>query len=270
LKSIIVVKIGTSVLSENGKIDKRIIKSIARQVSVSIKEMGLSVVLVTSGAILSGISLLGLNLRPRDLTLTQKQVSAAVGQPILMKMYIDSFAEYGITVAQILVTEEDLMIKNCYNNFLRTIKSLLKLNIVPIINENDAVSVKELVNLNNKTKSEVQFGDNDRLSAIIAKGIKANKLILVTDVEGVYIYENNQRKLISIIEPDDKRIYDSVDGMSEFGRGGIKSKLDAAFIASSANIETYIVNGKRDDSIIMAIQGKKIGTYIAPKGFINT
>ncbi len=263
------VKVGTSVLSANGKLDKGMISSIAKQVSTSIKEMGFSVVLVTSGAILAGISLLGWNLRPRDLTLTQKQVSAAVGQPLLMKMYIDSFAANGITVAQILVTEEDLMIKNCYNNFMRTIKSLLKLNIVPIINENDAVSVKELLNLNNKMRNEVQFGDNDRLSAIIAKGIKANKLILLTDVDGVYIYENNEKKLLSVIETNDKRLYDSVDGMSEFGRGGIKSKLDAAFIASSSNIETHIVNGKKDGSMIMAIEGKKIGTVITAKGFIN-
>ncbi|MGC8661808.1 MAG: glutamate 5-kinase, partial [Nitrososphaeria archaeon] len=264
MKSPVVVKVGTSVLSTNGRLDKGMINSLAKQASLSIKEIGLPIVIVTSGAILAGISLLGWNAKPRDLDLTQKQVSAAVGQPLLIKMYIDSFAANGLTVAQILITEEDLMIKNCYNNFLRTIKSLLKLNIIPIINENDAVSVKELLNLNS-IKNEVQFGDNDRLSAIIAKGIGAKKLVLLTDVDGVFITDGNQKKTLDVIEPNDKKIYDNVDGMSEFGRGGIKSKLDAAFIASSAGIETYIVNGKKEGSMLTAIKGEKIGTKIIGK-----
>lgn len=264
------VKVGTSVLSTNGRLDKSMINSLVKQASLSINEIGLPIVIVTSGAILAGISLLGWNTKPKDLDLTQKQVSAAVGQPLLIKMYIDSFAANGLTVAQILITEEDLMIKNCYNNFLRTIKSLLKLNIIPIINENDAVSVKELLNLNS-VKNEVQFGDNDRLSAIIAKGIGANKLVLLTDVDGVFVVEGNQKKTLDVIEPNDKKIYDNVDGMSEFGRGGIKSKLDAAFIASSAGIETYIVNGKKEGSMLMAIKGEKIGTRVIGKKqeFIN-
>ncbi|MEM0145796.1 MAG: glutamate 5-kinase [Conexivisphaerales archaeon] len=264
------VKVGTSVLSTNGKLDKSMINSIAEQASFSIKEMGLPVVIVTSGAILAGISLLNWDTKPKDLNLTQKQVSAAVGQPTLIKMYIDSFAAAGLTVAQILITEEDLMIKNCYNNFLRTIKSLLRLNITPIINENDAVSVKELLNLNN-VKNEVQFGDNDRLSAIIAKGIGAKKLVLLTDVDGVFINNGNKKETIDIISPNDKKIFANLDGMNEFGRGGIKSKLDAAFIASSVGIETYIVNGKKAGSMLMAIKGEKIGTKVIGKKqeFIN-
>ncbi|MDG6927160.1 MAG: glutamate 5-kinase [Nitrososphaerota archaeon] len=270
MKSPVVVKVGTSVLSTDGNLDKAAIDSIARQASLSISETGLPIVIVTSGAILAGISLLGWNAKPRDLDLTQKQVSAAVGQPILIKMYIDSFGANGLTVAQILITEEDLMIKNCYNNFLHTIESLLRLNIIPIINENDAVSVKELLNLNN-IKNEVQFGDNDRLSAIIAKGIGAKKLVLLTDVDGVYMIDGKEKKTLDIIEPNDKKIYDEVEGMSEFGRGGIKSKLDAAFIASSAGIETYIVNGKKEGSMLRAIKGEKVGTKIVGKKqeFIN-
>lgn len=261
MKSPIVVKVGTSVLSSNGKLDKSIINSIAEQASKSINEMGLPIVIVTSGAILTGISVLGWNTKPKDLNLTQKQVSAAVGQPLLIKMYIDGFAANGLTVAQILITEEELMIRSCYKNFLRTIKSLLKLNIIPIINENDAVSVKELLNLNN-VKNEVQFGDNDRLSAIIARGIGAGKLILLTDVDGVFVNEGNVKKTVEVIRLEDKKNFENIDGMSEFGRGGIKSKLDAAFIASSAGIETYIVNGKKQGSLLMVIRGEKIGTKV--------
>ncbi len=260
MRKIAVIKIGTSVLSNNGKLDKIILGNIVDELS-KIKNKGHPLVLVTSGAILTGIEALGLNKKPSALTLREKQIAAAVGQPLLMKEYVEMFAKNGIKVAQILVTEEDFSIKTCFNNFIRTTKSLVNNGIVPIINENDAISVKELVNVLN-VNNMVRFGDNDRLSAIVSVNLRASRLIILTDVDG--ILDENKLVIEKINASDIKRLMRKLKGGNEFGRGGIRSKIEASFLASSKGVKVNIINGKKPGVLTDIFEGKMRGTLIIP------
>jgi len=260
LRKVAVIKIGTSVLSNNGKLDKDMLKSIVDEISF-IKQNGQPLALVTSGAILTGIEALGINKRPSALSLREKQIAAAVGQPLLMKEYVEMFSKHGIKVAQILVTEEDFSIKTCFNNFIRTTRSLMDYGIVPIINENDAISVKELVNVLN-VSSMVRFGDNDRLSAIVSVNLKASRLVIMTDVDGVL---DQKGEVISRISRDQvERLIKELKGGSEFGRGGIKSKLEAALLASLNGITVNIINGRKPQKLREIFEGKETGTLVSP------
>jgi glutamate 5-kinase len=260
LHNIAVIKIGTSVLSNNGKLDKEVLKGIVDEIT-QVKNMGYPVVLVTSGAILTGIEALGINKKPSALSLREKQVSAAVGQPLLMKEYVDLFAERGIKVAQILVTEEDFSIKSCFNNFIRTTRALIQNGIIPIINENDAISVKELVNVLN-VSNLVRFGDNDRLSAIISSNLKASRLVIMTDVDGVL---DEKGMIIEKLRSNEiESLIKKLRGMSEYGRGGIRSKLEAALLATSNGVIVNIINGKKRGLLIQVFEGKEAGTVITP------
>ena len=263
-RNIFVVKVGTSVLSDNGGISEDSIRNIAYQIS-ELANKGRSFILVSSGAILSGITILSLNVTPHDLTLTDKQVCASIGQPYLMSLYEKYFKEKGIVTAQMLFTEEDLANQIAYKNVWRTLNALLKRGVVPIINENDAVSVKELLPVNPYVPDEVRFGDNDRLSAIIASKLGSNLLIMLSDVDGYYeLAEDGSKKLVKQIEVLNSGAMKFAQGKGKFGRGGMKSKLQAARIVADTGITVVIANGKKNNIIKDILSGKDVGTKILP------
>ncbi|MGC9208258.1 MAG: glutamate 5-kinase [Nitrososphaeria archaeon] len=257
----VVIKVGTSVLELNGGLNVEALRRIAREISESMLGQGIRTVLVTSGAILTGLDALGIRKKPSELTLREKQMTAAVGQPLLMKEYIEAFGKHGIKVAQILVTEEDFTIRTSFMNFIRTTKALLSQGILPIINENDAVSVRELVNVFN-VSSMVRFGDNDRLSAIISSSIRASRLIILTDVDGILDVENRLIKETDCVTLE--KLTKRLSGRSAYGRGGIRSKIEAACFAASRGIPVNIINGKVEGNLRAALRGENAGTLIRP------
>jgi glutamate 5-kinase len=263
-KNTIVVKVGTSVLSNDKGISEESIKNISYQISELLKE-DKAFVLVSSGAILSGITILGLSTTPHDLNLTDKQVCASIGQPYLMGLYEKYFGEKGVTIAQMLFTEEDLANKIAYKNVWRTLNAILMRGVVPIINENDAVSVKELLPVNPYVPDEVRFGDNDRLSAIIASKLQSQLLIMLSDVDGYYeIGEDGSKKLVKEIKVLNSGAMKFAQDKGQFGRGGMKSKLQAARIVAETGIEVIIANGKKKNVLKEILSGKDIGTKILP------
>lgn len=260
----VVVKIGTSVLTNSrGWISPKRIRDIVKQIAEN-RSKTRSIVIVTSGAIATGLSKLGIESSPGTLKLTMKQVCAAVGQPSLMALYTKYFNKYGVNTAQILLTEEDLANKYRYRNFWRTLSALMEKGVVPIINENDAISVKELVPVNPYVPDSVRFGDNDRLSAIIASKVKANLLIMLTDVDGFMVPVKNGVRIVRELRKVDKKILSYAGSPGTMGRGGMLSKLQAAAIASRAGVTTVIANGFRRNIIAKILNGENAGTVIRP------
>ncbi|MCS7138720.1 MAG: glutamate 5-kinase [Crenarchaeota archaeon] len=263
-KKDVVIKIGTSVLTNSkGWVSPSRVEEIVRQVSENRKKIK-SVIIVTSGAIATGLSRLKINATPSSLKLTMKQLCAAVGQPSLMAMYTKYFDRYGINVAQILLTEEDLANQYRYKNFWRTLSALIEHDVIPIINENDAISVKELIPINPYVPDSVRFGDNDRLSAIIASKIKADLLIMLTDVDGFMMPTKNGVKLVRELRGVNKKLLSYVGSPGVLGRGGMLSKLQAAAIASRAGVTTVIANGLKKNIITRILNGENVGTVIKP------
>lgn len=263
-KKIFVVKIGTSVLSDGKILSEDAIENIAYQIADLITN-DQSFVLVSSGAILSGITVLGLDVSPHDLNITEKQVCAAIGQPYLMSLYEKYFKKKNIVTAQMLFTEEDLANRLAYKNIWRTLQALLRRGVVPIINENDAVSVRELLSVNPYVPDDVRFGDNDRLSAIIASKLRSSALIMLSDVEGYYeVAEDGSKKLVKEIRVLNFGVMKHAKGKGKFGRGGMMSKLKAAKIVSDTGIPTIIANGKKPNIIKEIFLGKEVGTKILP------
>jgi glutamate 5-kinase len=262
---ITIVKVGTKVLTNSrGWISEKRVRSIAEQVAIN-RQRTSSFIIVTSGAIATGLSKLAIDASAQDLSLTLKQVCAAVGQPSLMYLYNRCFSRYGIDVAQILLTEEDLANKYRYRNFWRTLTALLKKGVIPIINENDAISVKELVAVNPYVPDSVRFGDNDRLSAIIASRVRADLLIVLTDVDGFMMPgANGTPKMVKELKRIDKRTLSYASGSSELGLGGMLSKLQAARIASRSGVTTVIANGHQPDVLTKIMHGERVGTLIKP------
>jgi len=261
---IYVVKVGTSVLSDGKGISEEAIKNISYQICDLIDERR-RFILVSSGAILSGITVLGLNTTPQKLRLTDKQVCASIGQPYLMSLYEKYFREKGVVTAQILLTEEDLANKIAYKNVWRTMNALLKRNVVPIVNENDAVSVRELLPVNPYVPDDVRFGDNDRLSAIIASKVKSKMLIILSDVDGYYeTAPDGTKRLVKEIRVLNNSMIKYAKGQGALGRGGMKSKLEAAKIVAETGIPVVIANGKRPNIIKEILDGADVGTKILP------
>ncbi|MBO3768205.1 MAG: glutamate 5-kinase, partial [Candidatus Brockarchaeota archaeon] len=261
----VVIKIGTSVVTdENGKINTKVIHSIVEQIAKN-REKAKNFVIVTSGAIACGISKLKLNVTPDKLSLNYKQMCAAVGQPILMNYYSRYFERHGILVAQVLLTEEDLANKYRYENLWKTLKTFFSRGIIPILNENDTLSVKELVPVNPYVPEEVRFGDNDRLSAIIASKIRADLLIILTNVDGFMTFnKNGKATLVKEIKKINNKIKSSIGSGSKFGRGGMKTKLEAAIIAKRAGVKVVIANGKKRNTISKVLLGER-GQYQVQK-----
>ena len=252
----IVIKVGTSTLTnENGKVSFQTIEKMARAIS-DLQNMGNQVILVSSGAIAVGVNKMGLREKPKELKM--KQAAAAVGQCELMHLYDKIFSEYGIMVGQILLNSEDVEDEEKKENLMNTFHSLLEHGIVPIVNENDSVGYTEI------ESAQKLFGDNDTLSATVAVLCSAEKLIVMSDIEGLYESdprENPNARLIRRVDKIDRNIRKLARGAgSNRGTGGMITKLQAAEIATSHGIDMVITHGKKPEHLYQIIEGEAIGT----------
>ena len=253
-----VIKVGTSTLTyENGKINYRRVEQLCKVLS-DLQNRGEQVIFVSSGAIAVGMGKAGLDKRPTETK--KKQALAAIGQCELMFMYDKLFGEYNHSVAQLLLTRHAVETEQKRQNVINTIDELLKMNIIPVINENDTVAVDELEGRN--------FGDNDTLSAIVASIINADVLMILTDIDGVY--DKNPKaypdaKRLSVIEKIDDEVRAMAGGAgSARGTGGMATKIRAAEIAGRANIPTYILSGEDPENLYRIFDGEDIGTVFMP------
>ncbi len=247
----VVIKVGSSVLSsESNQLDKARLKEIISQVCW-LKKQKIEVVIVSSGAIACGMHLLGYKERP--FAVMESSAVAAVGQTQLMHTYEDLFRESGLLTAQILLTSDGLQNRTRYLNARNTILNLLeKGNIVPIVNENDAV-----------VTDEIKFGDNDKLSSLVATLIDAQLLIILSDVDGLYDDRGNVIGQISEIDDCIGKL--AGDTSKKTSVGGMITKLEAARIATNAGIAMVIANGRRNDVLAKIVKNEKIGTWFLPK-----
>jgi len=261
-----VIKIGTgSLMRKGGGLNVRRIRSLARDIR-RIKHKTRNVVVVTSGAIVAGMDELGIRDSPQDLSIRLKQTCAAVGQPLLMNTYFREFGRVGLKTAQILVTQEDFGDATKHRNLWRTLRSLFDFGLVPVMNENDPVAVHELKRVASSVPSQLRFGDNDRLSAIVAVEIRADLLVMLTDVDGLYErgHGASAARLIRTCRGVTDELLALAGGAGPMGSGGMKSKLEAAKLASSAGIVVVISNGHRTGGVSKAVTGKPEGTAILP------
>lgn len=252
----IVVKVGTSTLTySTGKTNIRRMHKLVSVLS-DIVNSGVQVALVTSGAIGVGVGKLGLPEKPSDTA--GKQAAATIGQCELMFMYDKLFGEYGHTVGQLLITKSDVDNDERRENLINTFNKLFEFGAIPIINENDSVAVEEIV-----------YGDNDSLSAIVAKLVNADALIILTDIDGLYDAnpnENEDAKLIPLVTDIDDELYTIAGGRgSTLGTGGMVTKLHAAEITMGAGIDTIVMNGENPTEIYKALDGKQVGTFFKGK-----
>ncbi len=253
----IVVKIGTSSLTQStGQIAIATIASLVETLS-HLRSQGYRVILVSSGAVGIGCARLNLLERPRKMAL--KQAVAAVGQGRLMRIYDDLFSNLQQAIAQVLLTRRELVERNTYVNVSNTFRELLDLGVIPIVNENDTVAVDEL-----------RFGDNDTLSALVASLVQADWLFLLTDVDRMYsadpktVAHAQPIKLVSSNEFNQLQVEAGASG-SQWGTGGMATKLAAARIATSTGVRTVITQGKRPQNILDILQGKDLGTQFEPQ-----
>lgn len=255
-KSRLVVKVGTSTLThEGGKLNFKSFDALA-SVLADIHNMGNDVILVSSGAIAVGACKLLMAERPKELRF--KQAAAAVGQCELMHLYDKFFGEYGQTVAQILLTGDDIELPEKKQNLITTFDALLEMGIIPIVNENDSVSYTEI-----ESEHKV-FGDNDTLSAVVAVLTGADKLVLLSDIEGLYDdnpHDNPDARLIREVRVIDDEIRALAGGAgSNRGTGGMITKLQAASLATENGIDMVIASGARPELLYDVVEGKPAGT----------
>lgn len=255
---LIVVKVGTRVLTrDNGTLNLDRIESLARQIH-ELRESGRQVVLVSSGAVGAGMSQLGMTDRPTGLA--KLQAVAALGQTNLIEAYDSVFQSLGTHAAQVLLTAEDLSDRGRYLNVRNTLLALLELDAVPIVNENDTVSVDELM---------VTFGDNDRLAALVANALRASLLIILSDVDGLYDGppENEASQIIPNVPKIDDTIEELVvDKANRLSRGGMKSKLNAAKMVTTAGENVIIASGRQDNILPRLVAGEVLGTAFLATG----
>ena len=247
----VVVKVGTSTLAHpTGLLNIRRVQDLCRVLS-DLKNAGHQVILVSSGAIGMGVGKLSLSQRPQDIP--TKQAAAAVGQCELMYTYDKLFSEYNHTVAQILLTGEDVEHPRRRENFKNTMSRLLELGALPVLNENDTVATDEIV-----------IGDNDTLAAIVAVTIGADRLILLTDIDGLYTADPHVDKTATLIRQVEA-ITPEIEALAggngtSLGTGGMVTKLRAAHIAMDANIDMVIANGANPTLLYDIIDGRPVGT----------
>ncbi len=251
----IVIKVGTSTLTdESGLIDRVYIESLAGQIAGA-KARGSDVLLVTSGAIRAGMESLGLTARPR--TIPEKQAAAAVGQGLLMQTYADTFRRHGLTTGQILLTREDFRERGRYLNARNTVLALFRHGVVPVVNENDTVAV-----------DEIKVGDNDTLAALVASNIEADLLVLLSDVQGLFTAhpgEDQSAELISLVPKIDDGVRAMAGGTQGLnGTGGMRTKIEAAEIATRCGVTMVIADGRRPDVIADILAGAEVGTTFLP------
>jgi glutamate 5-kinase len=244
----IVIKVGTSLIAPGGQIDANVLRAMVDQFDLNKNEY----LIVTSGAIAAGMAGLGLSKRPSDVP--GMQACAAVGQSKLMHTYERLFFGKKV-VAQLLLSSDDFTSPTRYRNLQNALGELLALGVVPIVNENDSVSVREL---------EGAFGDNDELSSLLATAVKADWLLLMTNVDG-FLMPNGRKKprLVRVVRKLTPELEAQCNGKSALGSGGMISKLRAAKLASEAGVHVAIVNGRHPRAITLGME-RSTGTYFPP------
>ncbi|HEX13359.1 MAG TPA: glutamate 5-kinase [Desulfurella acetivorans] len=255
----IVIKVGSAIVANNNDIDINKINEIAQDVSFLINQ-NKEVLIVSSGAVACGMKILKIKKKPDTLSL--RQALASIGQPYLMGIYTKTFAHYSLNVSQVLISIEDILSRKRYLNAKNTFEALFGLKIIPIVNENDSVAVKELM-----------FGDNDSLSAHILNLVEGNLLIILTDVDGVFdkdpkLYPDSTLiKTITNEEP----LLKNLKGKSKLGEGGIASKIKAALTASKGGKTAVIINGKKTNPIKSLFLDKNfLYTIFLPKDYVKS
>ncbi|HCU25413.1 MAG TPA: glutamate 5-kinase [Deltaproteobacteria bacterium] len=259
-KKKLVVKIGSSILTdEAGELDPKVFQGLAEEVA-ALRARRLQIVLVSSGAIAAGMKRLGFTRKPHPIP--QKQAMAAAGQTALMHEYEKAFAKHGLIAAQILLTRDDLANRRRFLNARHTLAALLKMGVVPIINENDSVAVHE-----------IKIGDNDNLSALVASVAEADLLVILTDIDAVYDADPKIKKdarRLSLIENIDAKLRDGAsDTLRAGSTGGMRTKLEAAEKAADYGVTTVIANGGEKNVLQRILDGEDLGTVILPKGGLD-
>lgn len=250
-----VVKIGSSLLTNDGRgLDLLALADWAAQIS-RLRAAGLEIVLVSSGAVAAGMSRLGWKQRPR--ALHQLQAAAAIGQMSLVQAYQDQFASHGLLAAQVLLTHDDLINRRRYLNARSTLRALLELGVIPIVNENDTVAA-----------DEIRFGDNDTLGALVANLVEAERLVILTDQQGLFDSDprqNPQARLIPRAQASDARLAGfAASGKGTLGRGGMATKVAAAQRAARSGAETVIASGREAGVLERLTEGVGLGTLLLP------
>ncbi len=252
-KKRVVIKLGTSTLAhKTGKLNIRRMNNLVRVIS-DLQNSGREIIIVSSGAVGLGTGKLGLRQRPSD---TQtKQAVAAIGQCELMHFYDDMFAKYSITVAQILLTKTIISNPDHCRNFKNAVNKLIELGVIPIVNENDTIAIDEL---------ELEIGENDSLSAIVASLADAELLLILSDIDGLYDddpHKNPDAKPIHVVEEITEEIEMAAGGAgSGLGTGGMSTKINAAKIANEAGIDMVIMNGRDPEKLYNLFENEEIGT----------
>jgi glutamate 5-kinase len=258
----VVIKVGTSTLTyKTGKINFTVMDRLARVLS-DLANDDKDVVLVTSGAI--GVGAGRLNLPEIPKTVREKQATAAIGQCELMHLYSKFFGEYGRIVAQILLTQDVVSNGMSRQNVINTFETLLAKGVIPIVNENDSVSTVEI-----EVGIEDRFSENDGLSAVVSKLIKADLLVILSDIDGFYEGDPKKTegvKMLSIVEEITPEIEKFAGGVGTLrGTGGMKTKIEAARIASAAGVDVVLANGENPEIIMDVLKGEDIGTLFVGK-----
>lgn len=251
-KKRIVIKLGTSTLAhKTGKLNIRRMSNLVRVLS-DLQNSGKEIVIVSSGAVGLGVGKLGLREKPKDTP--TKQAAAAVGQCELMYLYDDLFDNYGISVAQILLTKTDLD-ESRQQNVENTFAKLISMGVIPIVNENDTVAIDEL---------ELEIGENDSLSAMVAKLAHADLLVILSDIDGLYDsdpHKNPEAHFIPVVTEIDSHIEEMAGGAgSSLGTGGMATKINAAKIANEAGIDMIIMNGNNPEKLYGLFENDETGT----------
>ena len=252
----VVIKIGSGALTTKDGLNLDVINALSKDISHLMERNGLEIILVSSGAIASGIKKMGYSQRPQSIS--QQQAAAAVGQSSLMLAYEEAFKTYDKRVAQILVTRDDLTNRKRYLNTRNTLFTLLHWKVIPIINENDTVVV-----------DEIKFGDNDNLSAMIASLAAANLVINLTNIDGFFDEDprvNKDAHRISVVEKVTSKIEKNASSIpGSLGKGGMESKVKAARQVAMCGIPTIIANGTKKNIIRAIFQGREEGTLFLPQ-----
>jgi glutamate 5-kinase len=255
-----VVKVGSALLTNDGQgLHVELIGQLAQQISF-LRQRGIEVLLVSSGAVAAGMAQLGMPKRPEQVDALQ--AAAAVGQVTLIRQYEQAFKDYGIKTAQVLLTHSDIANRARYLNAKSTLTKLLELGVLTVVNENDTVATEEIC-----------FGDNDNLAALVANITDADLMVILTDQDGLYTSDprlNSQAQLLSEVQADDEALLPMASGASTLGRGGMVTKLTAAQSAARSGASTVIANGRIEQVLERLFEGEILGTLLLAKQRIKS
>ena len=249
-----VIKVGSALLTDNGKgLQREVIRGWVQQM-VALRQRGVELVLVSSGSIAEGMTRLGWKVRPR--AVHQLQAAAAIGQMGLIRVYESCFQKHGMHTAQVLLTHEDLSARDRYLNARSTLQTLLRLGVVPVVNENDTVATEE-----------IRLGDNDTLAGMVANLVEARLLVILTDQQGLYDADprsNPDARLVPQGIAGDPALVHMAGGSGALGRGGMRTKLSAATLAARSGTATLLVSGRDSDVLARIADGEELGTLLLP------